>query len=58
MPERFLDTNVLVHYLTRDDEQKAEAAFALLRRVEQGDEKVVTSPLVIFEVVFTLQKSY
>jgi predicted nucleic acid-binding protein len=58
MPGRFLDTNILLRYLTRDDEGKANSAYGLLRRVEQGDERVVTSPLVIFEVVFTLQKSY
>jgi predicted nucleic acid-binding protein len=58
MPARFLDTNVLVRYLTRDDHQKAEAALALLRRVEGGDVRVATSPLVVFETVFTLQKSY
>jgi predicted nucleic acid-binding protein len=30
----------------------------LLKRVERGEEKAVTSPLVIFEVIFTLQKYY
>lgn len=52
---RFLDTNILLRYLTRDDEQKANASFALLLRVERGEETVVTSDLVIFETVFTLQ---
>lgn len=55
---RFLDTNILLRYLTRDDEEKAAAALALLIRVQQGVEEVVTSPLVIFETVFTLQRSY
>jgi predicted nucleic acid-binding protein len=55
---RFLDTNILLRYLTRDDAEKAERALALLRRVENGDEKVFTSPLVIFETIFTLQKHY
>ena len=58
MPARLLDTNILLRYLTRDDEKKAASAFALLRRIEQGDETVATSPLVIFETVFTLQKTY
>jgi predicted nucleic acid-binding protein len=58
MPVRFLDTNVLVGYFTRDDHRKAVAALALLRRVEGGDQKVATSPLVVFKTVFTLQKSY
>jgi uncharacterized protein len=56
--ERFLDTNMLLRYFTRDDEEKAKQAFALLTRIERGEEKVVTSPLVIFETIFTLQKRY
>src|SRR5262245_18523996 len=55
---RFLDTNVLLRHLTGDDAQKANRAMALLHRVEEGDERVATSQMVIFEVVFTLQTSY
>jgi|SRR5579859_5506494 len=58
MPERFLDTNILLRYLAGDDEKKAASALSLLRRIEQGVENVVTSSLVIFETVFTLQKVY
>ena len=52
---RFLDTNILLRYLTRDDERKADASFNLLLRVERTEETVVTTDLVISEVVFTLQ---
>jgi predicted nucleic acid-binding protein len=58
MPTHFLDTNILLRYLTRDDERKAQKALDLLTRIEQGQEKVITSSLVIFETVFTLQKFY
>ena|SRR5579863_481566 len=58
MPPIFVDTNILLRYLTRDDEQKAQRALNLLVKVEQGEEKVVTSSLVIFETIFTLQHSY
>jgi predicted nucleic acid-binding protein len=58
MAPRFLDTNILLRYLTRDDEAKAEAALAILLRVERGEERVVTSPMVVFETVFTLERSY
>jgi uncharacterized protein len=57
-PPRFLDTNILLRLLTRDDETKAEQSLALLLRIEDGGERVVTSHLVIFETVFTLQRSY
>ena len=54
----FLDTNILLRFLTRDDERKAQCALELLMRVERGEEKVITSPLVIFETVYTLQSFY
>lgn len=58
MPPRFLDTTILLRYFTRDDEEKARRALALLTRVERGEERVVTSHAVIFETVYTLQRSY
>jgi uncharacterized protein len=58
MPACFLDTNILLRFLTRDDEQKAQQALDLLLRIERGEEKVITSPLIIFETIFTLQKLY
>jgi uncharacterized protein len=58
MPSRFLDTNILLRYLIGDCEEQAERSLKLLMRVEHGEEKVYTSSLVIFEVVFTLQKYY
>ena len=58
MAIRFLDTNLLLRYFTRDDEDKAARVLSLLQRVERGEERVATSPLVIFETIFTLQRSY
>lgn len=55
---RFLDANVLLRLITDDDRVKADAAQALLDRVEYGQERLITSPLVLFEVIFTLQKTY
>jgi len=55
---RFIDTNILIRYLTNDDLQKAQRALRLLERVADGAEEVVTTPLVIFETVFLLEKSY
>lgn len=55
---RFLDTNILLGYFTRDDEAKAHKALALLQRIERGEEGVETSLPVIFETVFTLQRRY
>ena len=43
---------------TGSDPEMAEAARRLLAAIERGEEKVVTSALVVFETVFTLQRSY
>lgn len=58
MPARFLDTNVLLRYLSADSPDKSQYALSLLSRVEKGEERVETSPLVIFETIFTLQHQY
>lgn len=55
---KFLDTNIFLRYLTKDDEEKAYKVLDLLKKIERGEEKAITSPLVIFELIFTLQKYY
>ncbi len=58
MTRRFLDTNILLRYLTRDDEQKAQRSLALLMKVERGEEKVETNLIVVFETIYALQRLY
>ena len=55
---RLIDTNVLIRYLTQDDPAKAALGRAVLERVSRGDEQAAISHLVVFEVVFLLQKTY
>ncbi|MEW6382305.1 MAG: PIN domain-containing protein [bacterium] len=55
---RFIDTNLFLRYFTRDDEDKAQKVLNLLKRVEKNGEKIITSSLVIFEVIFTLESFY
>jgi predicted nucleic acid-binding protein len=57
MAVRFIDTNVLLRALTGTSPDQAAAARALLFRVEAGLERVTTSPLVLFEVIFTLHSA-
>jgi len=47
-----------MRYFTKDDPVKAQAALALLERVERGDERVLTSVMVIFETMFLLERRY
>lgn len=58
MTNRFLDTNVLLRLLVQDHPEMSAAAQSLMQRVEDGDETVVTTPFVIFETAFTLQRTY
>lgn len=51
---RFLDANIIIRYLTKDDEVKAEACNALFRRVDAGEEDVFTCEAIVTEVVYVL----
>lgn len=53
----FLDTNILIRYLTRDDPEKAARAYALLREVEQNRRLVTTTEAVLAEVVYVLSST-
>src|SRR5919201_383698 len=54
----FLDTNVLLRHLRADVPDQSSRATALIERIEQGELQVRLSELVVFETVFTLQRSY
>ena len=51
---RFLDTNVILRYLTRDDEAKADACYQLFQQVKQGEEELFTCEAIIAEVTYVL----
>lgn len=51
---RFIDTNIFIRYLTKDDPRKAEACFELFQKAKLGEEALTTSETVIGEVVFVL----
>jgi predicted nucleic acid-binding protein len=55
-PARFIDSNVFLRYLLNDDPPRSVASLALLERIDRGVEKAITSTLVLFEVIFTLQR--
>lgn len=54
---RFLDTNVVLRYLTRDDEAKAESCYRLFQRVQSGEEELYTCEAIVTEVVYVLSSS-
>ena len=51
---RFLDTNVIIRYLTGDDEEKAEACYRLFQRASRGEEVLMTCEAIVWEVVYVL----
>jgi predicted nucleic acid-binding protein len=57
-PLPFLDTNVLLRHLRADLPDQSARATALIERIEAGELQVATADVVIFETVFTLQRSY
>jgi uncharacterized protein len=58
MATPFLDTNILLRHLRQDDPILSPKATAILERIEQGELSARTSDIVIFETVFSLQRSY
>lgn len=50
----FLDTNIILRYLTKDDPRKAERCFDLFQSVKRKDLRLVTSESVMAEVVYVL----
>ena len=54
----FVDTNVFVRYLTGDDEKKASAFEKLLVQAASGKIGLVTSEIVIAELVWVLESFY
>jgi predicted nucleic acid-binding protein len=54
----FLDTNVLLRHLLQDHPDQSPRATAYLQRIEHGEIDVRTSDIVVFEIVFTLERTY
>lgn len=58
MKTLFVDANVFLRYLTDDDRGKADRVAAVLSRAAKGDVRLVTTELVLAEVVWVLESSY
>jgi predicted nucleic acid-binding protein len=54
----FADTNLFLRYLTDDVPAQADKVESLLRRAAQGQVRLVTTSLVIAEIVWTLESYY
>jgi predicted nucleic-acid-binding protein len=54
----FIDTNLFLRFLTNDIPAQADQVEALLRRAAKGEIQLVTTSLVIAEIVWTLESYY
>jgi predicted nucleic acid-binding protein len=58
MEDLFVDTNIFLRFLLKDDRKKAEHCKNLFEKAEKGKIKIFTSDLVIAEVIWTLESFY
>jgi uncharacterized protein len=56
--EQFLDTNIFLRHLLGDDPAQSPRATAYFQAIDQGLRKARISDIVVFEVVFTLERGY
>lgn len=54
---RFVDSNIIIRFLTRDDPVKAGACRAMFQRVEQGIEDIAISEAIFTEVCYVLSSN-
>ncbi len=58
MKTAFVDTNVFIRYLTNDDPDKADRVDQLLEKAAHGAVLLITTELVLAEVVWVLESFY
>ena len=58
MKKAFIDTNLFIRYLTNDDPGKADKVAGLLADAAGGKVILVTTEMVVAEVVWVLESSY
>jgi predicted nucleic acid-binding protein len=58
MKSSFLDANIFIRYLTNDDPEKADRVEKLLDQAAVGNLRLVSTELVLAEVVWVLESFY
>ena len=58
MKRKFIDTNIFLRYLTRDDPSRYEKCREILKKGVEGKIGLVTSGMVIAELIWTLLSYY
>jgi predicted nucleic acid-binding protein len=58
METTFVDTNIFLRYLTKDDPSKYEKCREMFKRAMKGEIAITTSGMVVAELVWTLLSYY
>ena len=58
MKKKFIDTNIFLRYLTKDDPLRYDRCKGLFKKTIEGKLDLVTSGMVIAELVWTLLSHY
>ena len=58
MENKFVDTNVFLRYLTKDDPSKYERCRTMFKKALEGEIAISTSGMVIAELIWTLLSYY
>jgi predicted nucleic acid-binding protein len=58
METKFVDTNIFLRYLTKDDPSKYEKCKEIFKKAMKGEIAITTSGMVIAELVWTLLSYY
>lgn len=58
MAKKFIDTNIFLRYLIRDDPAKYEKCRELFKKTIEGKTSIATSGIVIAELIWTLLSYY
>jgi predicted nucleic-acid-binding protein len=53
-----IDTNVLIRFITKDDDQQAQSVYRLFKNAEENQEKFFIPLLVVLEVIWVLESCY
>jgi predicted nucleic acid-binding protein len=58
MENKFVDTNIFLRYLTKDDPSKYERCRTMFKKTLEGEIAISTSGMVIAELIWTLLSYY
>ena len=58
MEQKIIDTNIILRFLTKDDESLYRKAVDIFRKAESGEYRLVVKPIVVAEVAFVLESFY